>query len=96
MLPAELFAQLKPEALLNVQAMQQIQAQFSQIGPNSQVLFIQLMDMIRSALAAGFHNVFFVGFIIMALAAVTCLFLREIPLRRAVRGDMAAMESEAG
>lgn len=95
-LPPEGLAQLKPEALLNAQAMQQMQAQFAQFGPDGQALFSQLPDVIRSALAAAIHDVFFAGTIVMALAAAICIFLREIPLRRSVRNDITAVEHEVG
>lgn len=41
-------------------------------------------------------DVFLAGTMVMALAAVTCIFLREIPLRRSVRGDITTAESEVG
>ena len=85
-LPPDRLAQLKPEALLNPQAMQQMQAQFSQLGPNGAALLNQLLDVTRTALAVAIHDLFFVATIVMALAVIGCLFLREIPLRRSVRG----------
>lgn len=95
-LPPDRLAQLQPEALLNAQAMQQMQAQFTQLGPAGAALLDQLLDAIRGALAAAIHDVFLAGTLVMALAAVTCVFLREIPLRRTVRGEVATAETEEG
>jgi Na+/melibiose symporter-like transporter len=91
-LPPGQLAQLQPEALLNAQMLEQMRAQFTQLGANGQALFNQFLEVIRSALAAAIHEVFFVGTIVMALAAVMSIFLREIPLRRSVRNDITAVE----
>ncbi len=85
-MPAERLAELKPEALLNAQALQQVQSQFSQMGPGGQALLNQLLQAIQSALAVAIHDVFSLSTIVMVLAAFTCLFLREVPLRRSVKG----------
>ncbi len=95
-LPGERLAQLQPEALLSSQAMAQMRAQFAQLGPAGASLFNQILDTIRGALAVAIHDVFLAGTLVMVLAAVACIFLREIPLRRSVRGGMAAAASEAG
>src|SRR5690606_3718048 len=71
-LPAEALAQLEPEALLNAEAMAQLEALFAGLGPNGEALLVQLLDAIRGALAVALQNVFAVGTVVMALAAVTC------------------------
>lgn len=50
------------------------------------VSFLAGAGMFGAILYVAIHDVFFVGTIVMALAAIGCLFLREIPLRRSVRG----------
>ncbi len=75
--------------------MQQIQAQFGQMGLAGQALFDQILGVIRGALAVAIQDVFLAGTVMMGLAAVACIFLREIPLRRSVRGGMTPAASGA-
>ena len=91
-LPPDRLASLKdPNALLSPQAMEQLRAGFARFGPQGEALLVQLVDAIRVSLAIALHDVFLVATVVMGLAAVTCLFLREIPLRRSMGRGMAAM-----
>lgn len=93
-IPPERLAQLNPEALLNAQAMQQMRAQFAQLGPTGESILAQILDAIRGALVVAIHDVFVGGTLMMVSATIACLFLREIPLRRSVRGGRVLPESE--
>lgn len=96
-LPAERLDALKdPQVLLNETAMEGLQATFAQFGPQGQTLLQQLLDAIRSALAIAIHDVFAAGTVVMALAIVVSLFLREIPLRRTTRFGATAAEGVGG
>jgi len=72
-----------PAALLSSQALERLKASFAQFGPQGQALLAQVLDTIRAALAVAIHDVYLAGTALLILATVLCLFLREIPLRRA-------------
>jgi len=86
-LPAGQLAGIQPEALLNAEALNQLQTRFAQLGMDGPALLNQLLEAIRGALASAVHNVFLAAALVMAAAAVMCVFLREVPLRRSVRGE---------
>jgi hypothetical protein len=87
-LPDGQLAGIRPEALLNAEALQQLQARLAHSGMDDPALLDQLLEVLRSVLAAALHNVFLAAALVMTAAAVLCLFLREVPLRRSVRGDV--------
>ncbi len=71
-----------PQLLLSQDAVTRIQQGFAAYGPTGNALFDQLMATIRLALAQGISDVFLAGTLLIGLALVATLFLREIPLRR--------------
>ncbi len=79
-----------PQVLLSEQAMTAVRGAFAQFGAQGQALLDALLLAIRGALTIAIHDVFLASTVVMALATITCLFLREIPLRRTVQGGMAA------
>ncbi|MBI4302270.1 MAG: MFS transporter, partial [Chloroflexi bacterium] len=82
-IPPEQFSQfVNPQILVNPSILTQVQQQFSQLGPQGRELFQQLLEGLKSALALSIHEAFLVGLVIVALAIIACLFLKEIPLRK--------------
>jgi EmrB/QacA subfamily drug resistance transporter len=75
-------SQLNPQALLDPSALGQLQRSFAGFGAQGIVLFHQFIEAVRVSLSSAITQVFFLGFIIMLLGLVSCLFLREIPLRK--------------
>jgi hypothetical protein len=73
-----------PQVLLSPDALTRIQHAFAAFGPQGLVLFHQLIQAIKVSLATAITNVFFLGCIIMLLGLFAALFLREIPLRKAL------------
>ena len=59
----------------------QIAATRAALPPQAQPVFDQVLTAIRSALAATTHDVFIYGTIVVALAVVASVFLKEAPLR---------------
>jgi EmrB/QacA subfamily drug resistance transporter len=94
-LPAEILEHIQPEALINAEALARLEAQFAHLGRAGRAKLQGLLSALRSALAQGIQNIFLAGTIMMALATIACLFLREIPLRRTVRGEGLAAEQAA-
>src|SRR5256885_6588310 len=60
---------------------QQIAATRAALPPQVAPVFDQVLTAIRSALAATTHDVFFYATVIVALAVVASVFLKEAPLR---------------
>ncbi len=56
----------------------------------------QLFDALKGALVSGIQEVFFVAFIMLCLALVTILFLKEIPLRKQGAPSGLASMAEGG
>ncbi len=94
MSPAQLEALKDPQALLSPEAMEKIQAMFTQFGEQGQALFKQLMGAIKLSLAASITELFMVGAVTMVLGFVVTLFLREIPLRQSNTSAAAAALGE--
>jgi len=80
--PAQLAALENPQTLLAPEATASLQQGFAAFGPQGNELFAQLLQTIRVSLASAIASVFTVSTGVMLLAMLTCLFLREIPLRR--------------
>ncbi len=83
-LPPEAVTEIlnKPQALLNPEAMDNLRASFDRLGPQGAVVADQLLDTLRASLASAISDVFVVGLVVVALAFVATLFLKEIPLRQ--------------
>lgn len=78
--------QISAQALISPQATQALQAGFATI-PGGAQLFGQFLEALKLSLATAIQQVFAIGFVVVAVAAVICLFLPEIPLRRTNRPD---------
>jgi len=69
-----------PQALMGPEALEQLQAQFSDIG-QGQDLFQQLMDTLRHALSTAITDIFLIILSLAVLASIIVLFIRKIPHR---------------
>jgi EmrB/QacA subfamily drug resistance transporter len=87
-LPAEQLSSLaeNPQALVNPDALSQLQVFFAQMGDQGMALFNSLVETMREALSTGIGQVFMVGFFILLAALVISVFIKQIPLRTG-RGD---------
>jgi hypothetical protein len=96
-LPPERLAQFSnPQALVNPEAAGAIQQSFAQLGPQGAQLYAQLFGAVKVALSTSLHDVFLVGAVVMAAAAILCVFLKDVPLKRAYsQDDLAEMNVEA-
>ncbi|HEV2581321.1 MAG TPA: MDR family MFS transporter [Ktedonobacteraceae bacterium] len=93
--PASGLSQLNPQALLDPSQLGQLQHSFARFGAQGIILFHQFIEAVRVSLASAITQVFFLGFIIMLLGLVVCLFLREIPLRKS-HNAQAAQQATTG
>ena len=71
-----------PEALVDKGAMEQLQTMFSQFGENGPALAQQFTVVLKSALATAITDVFVIGTVVIVVALIVTLFLKEVPLRR--------------
>ncbi len=84
-----------PQALVSPQAMDGMQQTFAQMGPQGAELARQVVLGLREALAFAISNVFVVSLVVLALAFVVTLLLKEIPLQRRRHGAVAPAEPTA-
>ena len=77
------------EPLLLVQIRPQLDAAFAKI-PGGLDLLQQLLANVRLALVHGLHAIFLMGAILMVVATIANMFLREVPLRKKVHDADAA------
>ncbi len=84
LIPPELLSSITHNAqvLVSPEAQAQLQAVFSNMGQQGVVFYDQTLQTLREALNSGLTQVFLVAFIMIVLAFVINLFLREIPLRK--------------
>ncbi len=82
-IPKEQLAALteNPQALVNPDALVQLQALFNGMGNQGEVLFNSLLLTLRQALSSAIGQVFLVSFFIILVALVLTIFLKQIPLR---------------
>lgn len=71
-----------PQALLNPEAEEGLQAVFSQFGSSGAALYGQTLQAMRGSLVAAVSEVFLISVFIMLIAFVANFFLKEIPLRK--------------
>ncbi len=96
-MPADKLAALQnPQALLSAEAMARLQQSFAALGPPGQELFRQFLEAVRVSLASAISGLFVIGAIIMALALIATLFLREIPLQKSYHVPAAGKGAFAG
>jgi EmrB/QacA subfamily drug resistance transporter len=74
--------------LLLAQIRPRLEAAFGAYPGGAQLLH-KLLDNVRAALVYGLHAIFVMGAVLMVLAVVVNLFLREVPLRRKHHGHVA-------
>ncbi|MFQ5795642.1 MAG: MDR family MFS transporter [Candidatus Bipolaricaulia bacterium] len=93
-LPPERLADLasNPQILVSPDAQAQLQAGFSQFGPQGEAMFQQLITVMRQSLVFAVAEVFFIGLIVVAVAWLVTLFLKEVPLRKDHQLDSEAEE----
>jgi EmrB/QacA subfamily drug resistance transporter len=71
-----------PQFLLNARALEQVQGAFQQFGEGGQELFALTMTAVRTSLADGITDAFFVSAFILMAAVVAAAFMKEVPLRK--------------
>ncbi len=71
-----------PQFLLNEGAYAQVQASFQQFGGQGDSLFEQTMTGVRTALADGIADAFFVSIFVLLAAVCVAIFMKEIPIKR--------------
>ncbi|MBM2825049.1 MAG: drug resistance transporter, EmrB/QacA subfamily [Dehalococcoidales bacterium] len=71
-----------PQALVSTGAQGQLQSILEQAGPQGPALFQQVLEVLRQALASALSQVFLFALLVVAIAFLTNLFIREIPLRK--------------
>jgi hypothetical protein len=69
---------LDPQILLNQPAMKAVQETMPE---DVHSIFVQMIDMLRSALGDTISAIFYIGAGLLIIAFVLTLFLKEIPLR---------------
>jgi len=83
-IPKEQLAALaeNPQALVNPDALVQLQSIFAGMGDQGQILFSSLLITLREALSSAIGQVFLVSFFVVLVALVLIVFLKQIPLRK--------------
>jgi EmrB/QacA subfamily drug resistance transporter len=71
-----------PQALFSTGASDQLKSIFEQMGPGGAQLFQQVFQTLKLALSSAIAEVFFIALIVLAIAWVANLFIKEIPLRK--------------
>jgi EmrB/QacA subfamily drug resistance transporter len=71
-----------PQFLLNDEARQQVEGAFQQFGDQGDALFDATMTAVKTSLADGISQAFFIATFILAAAAVVGAFMKDVPLRR--------------
>jgi EmrB/QacA subfamily drug resistance transporter len=84
LIPPELLSSITHNAqvLVSPEAQAQLQAVFSGMGEQGAALYDQTIRTLREALNSGLSQIFMVAFVIIVLAFITNLFIKEIPLRK--------------
>jgi EmrB/QacA subfamily drug resistance transporter len=82
--PADELASIvdNPQALVNPDIQAQLKAALSQMGTGGSDLYNQIVGGLRDGLASSIAHVFLISFIIILLAFIANIFLKEIPLRK--------------
>jgi hypothetical protein len=71
-----------PQALVDPLTQAQLNAQLSEMGPQGQQLFQQLLTSLKGSLTIALNEVFGVGFVIVVIGFIVHMFIQEIPLRK--------------
>ncbi len=70
-----------PQGLISAQSQAAIQSAFNQFGAQGQILYRQFLDAVRSSLASGMHELFFISLFFSVATVLAVVFLKEIPLQ---------------
>ena len=79
--PDKLESLQNPQILLSPETAARISEGFAAMGPQGQAVLQQVMVGMREALVLAIQEVYFIGLLLVIVAFVTSLFLKEIPLR---------------
>ncbi len=71
-----------PEALISVDAQNQLKGILSPLGEQGTNALNQLIEVMRRSLSGALTQVFFLGFVLILIALILCFFLKEVPLRK--------------
>lgn len=71
-----------PQALMSPEAADQLWSFFEPFGEQGAALFEHVFEALKLALSSAITQVFFIGFIVVAIAWVVNFFIKEIPLRK--------------
>jgi EmrB/QacA subfamily drug resistance transporter len=74
-----------PQALVDPQALDSLEAAFVQMGPEGAALAGQLLEATHTALASAITEVFLIGLAATLIALAVAAFLKEVPLARGGR-----------
>lgn len=87
--PAQLAQFENPQLLLSSGAVERIREGFAAYGSAGEALYRQLMATIQVSLADAVSRCFLIATLLIVVGFVATLFLREIPLRKRQKGDIA-------
>ena len=71
-----------PQALMSPEAAEQLWSFFEPFGEQGAALFEHVFEALKLALSSAITQVFFISLIVVAIAWVVNLFIKEIPLRK--------------
>jgi len=71
-----------PQFLLNQDARDQVELSFASFGDQGEALFAATMTGVRTSLANGIAEAFFIAIFVLIGALAVSLFMKEVPLRR--------------
>lgn len=71
-----------PRALVSPDAQSQLKGIFEQMGPQGAALFEQAIQALKQALSSALSQVFLIGLVVLVIAFIANLFIKEIPLRK--------------
>lgn len=93
--PEQLNALRNPQVLLSPAATARIHETFVGLGQQGDTLFTQFTLAIRQSLSTAVTTIFLAAMVAMILAFVSCIFLREIPLRKSNTEKAGSVADEA-
>jgi EmrB/QacA subfamily drug resistance transporter len=80
--PAQYLATFNnPQILLSPDALAQIQAHATAMGPQAVAMLHQIIEAVKIGLTQGIHNVFVLSLGLMIIGLIATFFLKEIPLK---------------
>ncbi|MSQ12360.1 MAG: DHA2 family efflux MFS transporter permease subunit [Dehalococcoidia bacterium] len=75
-----------PQALVSPQAQEQLQQVFAPLGADGATLFEKLLTQLKDSLSSSLSDVFLVALVLVAVAFLITVFLKDIPLRTHTEG----------